>query len=295
MDDKFVLFHLEGGLGKHIAATAVAKCIKNNHPDRQLIVVCAYPEVFLNLPCVDRVYRIGMTPYFYQDYIQNGDIIIYKHEPYFTTSHIKKEKPLIQNWCELYNLEFTGETPEIIFNLRQKQFGTAKWQRSKKIFLIHTNGGPLEGQQFPYSWSRDMPFNIAQEVADELSPYFHIIQVCRDQAQALRGVEVVSEKMSNTELLFLNAMATKRLLIDSCLQHGAAALGLPSTVLWIGTSPKTFGYNLHINIEAKMPEKVKLPDSYLFDYSFHGPLHECPFNESDFFDAQEIAATVRNQ
>jgi hypothetical protein len=49
---KFALFHLEGGLGKHISATAVAKCIKNNHPDRDLIVVCAYPGVFLNLPFV---------------------------------------------------------------------------------------------------------------------------------------------------------------------------------------------------------------------------------------------------
>ena len=48
--NKFAIFHIEGGLGKHIAATAVAKCIKNNHPDRELIIVCAYPEIFLNLP-----------------------------------------------------------------------------------------------------------------------------------------------------------------------------------------------------------------------------------------------------
>ena len=47
--EKYSIFHVEGGLGKHIAATAVAKTIKNNYPDRKLIVVCAYPEVFLNL------------------------------------------------------------------------------------------------------------------------------------------------------------------------------------------------------------------------------------------------------
>ena len=40
----YSIFHLEGGLGKHIEATAVAKCIKNNHPQRKLIVICAYPE-----------------------------------------------------------------------------------------------------------------------------------------------------------------------------------------------------------------------------------------------------------
>ena len=69
--EKYSLFHIEGGLGKHVAATAVAKCIKNNHPDRKLIVVCAYPEVYLNLRFVDRVYRIGNTPYFYNDYIKD--------------------------------------------------------------------------------------------------------------------------------------------------------------------------------------------------------------------------------
>ena len=64
MEKKYSLLHSERGLGKHVCATAVAKCIKTNHPDRELIVVCAYPEVFLNLPFVDRVYRIGITPYF---------------------------------------------------------------------------------------------------------------------------------------------------------------------------------------------------------------------------------------
>ena len=69
---KYAIFNIQGGIGKHIAATAVAKCIKNNFPDRELIVVCAWPSPFINLDFVDRVYKEGMTPYFYQDY----DIII---------------------------------------------------------------------------------------------------------------------------------------------------------------------------------------------------------------------------
>jgi len=40
---KNVVFFLQGGIGKHIASTAVAECIKNNYPDRDLIVVCPYP------------------------------------------------------------------------------------------------------------------------------------------------------------------------------------------------------------------------------------------------------------
>jgi len=82
MEKKYSIFHIEGGLGKHVAATAVARCIKNTHPDRELVIVCAWPEVFINLDFVDRVYRLGNVPYFYQDYIDGKDSLIFKHEPY---------------------------------------------------------------------------------------------------------------------------------------------------------------------------------------------------------------------
>lgn len=290
--EKYSLFHLEGGLGKHVAATAVAQCIKNNYPHRKLIVVCAYPEVFLNLECVDRVYRIGTTPYFYQDFIQNKDTLIFKHEPYFTTDHVHKLLPLIENWCKLYNLNFSGERPQLIFNFRQIQFGMKKWKRDRPILLLHTNGGPLKEQPYPYSWTRDIPTPLASEIIAALSSQYHIIQVCRNQEQVLPGTEAVIEPMSNMELFSLLAMSARRILIDSSLQHAAAALNLPSTVLWIGTSPEIFGYPLHNNIQAKLPEKVKLPDSYLFDYSFNGMLHECPVLDRKMFDETEVINSI---
>ena len=136
MENNYSIFHLEGGLGKHILATAVAKCIKNNHPDRKLIVVCAYPEIFLNLDFVDRVYRIGMTPYFYEDYIKDKDSLIFKHEPYFTSDHINKKLPLIINWCKLLGLDYSNEKPTLSFNLRQKQIAINKWSREKPVLVI---------------------------------------------------------------------------------------------------------------------------------------------------------------
>ena len=67
MKEKYSIFHIQGGLGKHIAASAVAKCIKNNHPSRKLIVVSVYTDVFMNLPFVDRVYQLNNTNYFYEE------------------------------------------------------------------------------------------------------------------------------------------------------------------------------------------------------------------------------------
>jgi hypothetical protein len=292
MNNKYSIFHLEGGLGKHILATAVAKCIKNNHPDRELIVVCAYPEVFINLDYVSRVYRIGTTPYFYQDYVLNRDSLLFKHEPYFTTDHIHKKKHLIENWCNLYDLNYNGEYPELIFNVRQKQFGLRKWSRSKPIMVLQSNGGPLKEGKYPYSWSRDMPPYIVEGLINHYKNDYHIFHICNDKAITYDGAEVVKEPMLNMELLSILLVSSKRILIDSCLQHASAALGLKSTVLWVGTDPKVFGYELHDNIKCKDLGDFKLPDSYLFNFSFNGELYECPSIDGDLFDLDRIIDSI---
>lgn len=296
-NNKYSIFHIEGGLGKHIAATAVARAIKKNHPDRELVVVCAYPEIYINLDFIYRVYRHGNTPYFYQEYIKNVDFLIFKHEPYFTTEHIKKELPLIENWCKLYNLDYSGESPEVKFNFRQQQYNVNKWVRNKPVLLIQTNGGPLNEQPFPYSWTRDMPQYIYQPIIDVFSETYHIIQVCRNESQAIQhpGVEVVHGQLTNMELFGLVNYSHKRLLIDSSLQHIAKALNKQSTVLWVGTDPKVFGYDTHINIKANLNDSnFKLPDSYLFDYNFLGTLHECPvFDQTSMFDVNEIIESLK--
>lgn len=292
---KYSLFHVEGGLGKHVASTAVAQCIKNNFPDRELIVVCAYPEVYLHLPFIHRVYRLGNTPYFYQDYINGKDTKIFKAEPYFTDDHIHKKLPLIENWCKLHQLEYGGQLPSLNPNIRQYQNGITRWHRDKPIFLINTNGGPLQGQPYPYSWARDMPFELALKIVEPYRNTHHIMQVCREGCGIIPGVEVINMPLSNIELFLLLLKTDKRVLIDSSLQHAAKAFGLRSTVLWVTTSPKLFGYDTHFNVVAKLPEDIKLPDSYLFDYNFHGELHECPLFNLDIFDIDEIISTINLQ
>lgn len=95
--NRYVVFYIESSLGKHIVAIAVTKYIKNNYENRELIVVCVYPKVSLNLSYVSRVCKIGFTSYFYQDFILNKDTLLFKHEPYFTTFHTHKQQSLISN------------------------------------------------------------------------------------------------------------------------------------------------------------------------------------------------------
>jgi hypothetical protein len=232
-----------------------------------------------------------MTPYFYDDFINGKDTIIFKQEPYFTTDHIHKNLPLIETWCKVHGLKYSGEKPELIFNIRQQQLGFRKWKRDRPVMVIQTNGGPMKDQPFPYSWTRDMPWPIANQIVQAFASQYHIIQICRQPDQGISGAEVITENLSNMELMSLLLQSQKRVLIDSCLQHAAAAVNLPSTVLWIGTSPKIFGYDLHTNILANLPDS-KLPDSYLFDYNFHGMVHECPLLDLNIFDESEVLNSI---
>jgi hypothetical protein len=181
---------------------------------------------------------------------------------------------------------------ELVFNIRQQQYGFKKWKRDRPIAVIQTNGGPLTEQPYLYSWTRDIPSHISNDVVSYLNQNYHVIQICRAPEQAIPGAEAIFEPMSNMELLSLLLFSEKRVLIDSSIQHAAAALNLKSTVLWVGTSPKIFGYELHNNIVAQLPSEVKLPDSYLFDYNFHGANHECPLLDLNIFDSAEILNSI---
>ena len=291
--EKYIIWHIQGGLGKNIAGTSLCADIKKKYPDRKLIMVVSYPEAFLSNPIIDRVYAINQAPYFYEDYIEGKDVIIFRHEPYNQTDHITKKKHLVNNWCDLLGIEYKQQQPVLYPNYPQKMT-TGLWQRSKPIMVIQTGGGPMQGQKFSYSWTRDMPIEIAKEVVKQYSQEYHIIQVTRPDGYRLDGVETVNQVLSNMELFALLVSSRKRVLIDSCLHHAAAALKLQSTVLWVGTSPTVFGYNIHKNIIAKLPQKAsQLIGSYLFDYQFENNMHECPYIDvKDMFNIEEILKDI---
>jgi len=289
-EKKYAIFQIQGGLGKHIAATAVAKAIKAAYPERELIVVCAWPELWASLPFVYRVFPLGNTQYFYEEYIDGKDSLIFANEPYFTTTHVNKTHRLVESWCMMYGIPYNGETPMLKINPEQKKsirnFYESKFE-GKPFLLMHTNGG-LYTSERPYSWARDMPFDVATKVAKHFSKTHFIMQVTRPASPRIEGVFVRHEQLSNTELMGLLELTDKRLFIDSSLQHGAAAFGLPSTVLWNATSSVIFGHSIHDNIQAKEKPKKSLPGSYLFDYQFDANENEFPYEDDDLKDLYNV-------
>lgn len=298
--NRYCIFHVQGGIGKHIAATAVARAIKSSHEDRKLIVVCAYPDIFINLSYVHRVYTIGATQYFYQEYVQDKDSLLFHNEPYLTTDHIHKRKPLVESWCSMYGITYSGQKPDLVFNKLQFDLSKQYWKRDKPVMIIHTNGGLMTLDAKPYCWTRDMPPELAQKLVDHYKSKYHVIQLTKLNSPKLDGAEHVfatpEQSLSLMEYFSIVLHAKKRILIDSSVQHAAAALKKKSTVLWNGTSPKVFGYDLHDNITANIPYECKLPGSYLFDFDFDGNETEYPYEEgTELYDIDQIMASVDAQ
>jgi hypothetical protein len=300
-DKKYSIFILQGGLGKSIAATAVAQAIKNNYQDRLLLVVTPWPELWVNLPFVHRVFPAGNVNYFYEEYVKDKGSLIFANEPYFTSSHVNMELPLIESWCNLYQIKFSGEKPMIRINSEQKKairnFYEPQFE-GKELMIIHTCGG-LYTNEKPFCWQRDMPQDIAVKVAKHFKQKgMFVMQITRPASYRIPDVFVRSEQLSQTELTGILELSSKRLLIDSCLQHASCAMDLPSTVLWHGTNPKLFGHSIHNNIRAKEKPRKPIPSSFLFDVSFDGNEAEWTYeegDEKDLFSVDEIIASLEAQ
>jgi len=300
-DKKYAIVQISGGLGKHIALTAGLQVIKNNYPDRDIIAVVAWPELFASLPFVHRVYPLGNTSYFYDTYIQDQDSLIFAQEVYFTTPHIMKQKPMIESWCQMYGLTYGNEQPVLKINPEQrrtiKNFYDPVFE-GKELMIIHTNGGLFTSER-PYAWPRDLPFDVASKVAKHFKQKgMFVMQVTKPASPKIPDVFVRNEQLSNTELCGLVELSSKRLLIDSSLQHTAAAFSLPSTVLWNATSSVIFGHKIHDNVQAKPKPAKSLPGSYLFDYQFDSNENEFPYEEEDLkdlFNVDQVIASLENQ
>jgi len=293
---KFAVFHIEGGIGKNVAATAVIEAYKREHTDRQIIVVTAWSQVFENNPNVDRVYIHGQTPYFYKDYIYNKDVVVFAHDPYKETPHVTQQQHLIETWCEMVGVGHKGELPRLSINFREEEIARNLMANDtgKPILLFQPFGGPgKHSQEFPYSWTRDIHPAIAQSIVNVLSQKYHVVHICYDFHPTLNDCVRVDQELPKNVLFALLNNSDDRILVDSSLQHAAVALNKRSTVVWVATNPTIFGYELHRNVTPNKRFLEGTKHSYLFDYNFTGDIGECPYNNpNEIFNASDIIGTM---
>lgn len=290
----YIVFHIDGGIGKNIAASAVAAAIKKSYPDHKLIIVTAWIEPWFNNPNVYRVFHTSQTVYFYQDYIAGKETKVFMLDPYRTNSFVHKEKSLIEIWCDLFNIEYDGEQPELFFNAREHEFVRNQIIQNRPVFILQTNGGMMNNPN-GISWSRDLPLPIAQEVVNHFAQNHLVLHLKQDGQPPLANTTAFTPSLREAMLTIFYSQ--KRLFIDSFAQHAAAAMNKPSVVTWITNMPNVFGYNLHTNIVTeKEYDFDTLRFSYLENFDITGTILQCPFKDmNELFDAKHLISEISKQ
>jgi len=289
------IFIIEGGIGKSVMATAVCAAIKKKYPKDKLVVVTAYTDVFTNNPNVDRIVNFGATSYFYTDFIEGGKLKnLFVHNPYVQTEFILEESHLIKIWCEMYNLPYNGEMPELFLSKREKEFYLRDFNVNKPIMFVQTNGG-ADNQATLYSWARDIPFDTAQEVVNAFKDEYTIFHIRRQNQLGLFNTTPLTA--SFREIAAVLEKGQKFLFMDSFAQHTAAAYKIKSTVCWIANNPTLFGYEWNDNIVSNPFTAVPdLRNSYLSKYNIVGDPLEFPYNdEKEIFNVEQLIESIKKQ
>lgn len=285
----FAILHVEGGVGKNVMATAVVRAINAQHPERKIIVVTAHPDIWLNNQRVHKIVQFGAISYFFKDYIGDKNSLLYLQDPYKHTDYIYRRRHVTDIWCELCGVKWDGPNPELYFTQLENDFCQTMINRDERPILMINAFGGAENQQHKYSWARDIPPITAQRVIETLSDRFRVIQIRRQDQIALNGAESFVTNIRQTALMLLHS--DRRLLIDSYLQHVAAAFGLRSTVLWGCNSPVALGYEIHSNIYGNFTAG-DLKNSVYEPYDIVGDPTQIASSPADMYNLDSIIKSL---
>ncbi len=290
-----IIFQIDGGLGKSIMGTAMVKVIRKRYKNSHIVVVTAYPDVFLNNPNVDECFHTNQMGGAYLKYIKDQDCKIFVEDPYRRSEFIlEKPKNLLKTWCELFGLRYNNEQPQIYLTQPEIDYFSPYYQTDKPILAMQVNGGPA-GLGYQYAWTRDIPELNILEIIEHYKNDYTIIHIKRedqkiypDTMQALDGFRSIA---------ILLQLSNKRLLIDSFAQHMAAALNLKSTVCWIQTKPETFGYKLHDNIKSNpFTKEPNLTSAVYNPFGLSEDIHNIPYNDlKEIFNTNKIIESINKQ
>jgi ADP-heptose:LPS heptosyltransferase len=287
-----VIFQIDGGLGKSIMATAVLKAIRKEYKKANIIVVTAYPDVFIANPNVNKVLSFDQLNGIYSQYVIGKDAKVFVSDPYHTSDYITESGHLIKIWCESYGIEYHGEMPELFLLKAEKEYFEPFYRLDKPILAIQPNGGAIN-QPLKYSWTRDIPTPIVEQVIEHFKNDYAILHIKREDQLMYNNTLQALDKFRSIAVLL--SLSKKRLLIDSSAMHIAASLNLPSTVAWVGTNPKVFGYEIHKNIVANEPTRESnFQHPHYQKYLLYQDISTIPYNDlNEVFDINKIINSLK--
>lgn len=239
---KGIVVHLQGGLGKCIIFTAVAKCFKETYPDKELIVISGFPEVFVNNPNVDHNYGF-ITPELWQRYYGNPDYEVFAQDPYMEDDWIKnKSRHLSEIWCQMLGLICSGTNPELFFSGPELDELNLMIQTDKPICVVQSSGGANPKSR---SWTRNPPRGEFDEYLSQYLESHFIVHLCVPDTPGLQNIHQRIDILNRRQAMCLVYYAPMFIGIDSYGMHTRAAnslSGATTIFLPLAESKERLGY-----------------------------------------------------
>lgn len=296
----------QGGLGKAICMTAVARAIKEQHPGCELLVRTLYPDTCKGLPFVDQFF--GMEPRSYmRKEIADAEYI--RTEPYLDLAWRQGKEHLIDTWCRLIGVNPPKEKRGTITLTDQERDDAAKLlgKVGRPVVAIQWIGGTSNHNPGAanalarLNQARHLRQAVAQEIVDNLvKEGVSVIQMSLPTEPRLKNVITLDDnRVMPTRLIFSILERCDGLVaIDSFANHAWAALGKKdAVVLWGYSSPVNYGYAGNNNMTAtrtkcKTPH-CNRPETHLGDILGNGEPWTCPHGgECMKFDPKAVSDAV---
>jgi len=287
--DNIVLV-VDGGIGKNIVSTVIIRNIAKKYPNKRLIVIAGYPDIFLNNPHIYRVFKFNNPLYFYEDYIKNSKSHVIKIEPYYHADYLYKKRHLADVWCEMAGVPCDNITPELYFLENEKKMAQLfiEKNKDKKIILLQCTGGinPDENTKEKQiaskasMYRRNLSIKTGKIITKQLNAKgYKVFSVQLPNQPKIEGTEICNFPIRS--IMGLLPYVKGVICIDSFLQHAAAAVGKKALVLWGGTHPTCLGYPSNINLTREVCDNpfCHRPNSYMFDIQPHGFMWDCPHGD----------------
>tara|TARA_Y100000361_G_scaffold36945_1_gene31550 strand:+ start:276 stop:1142 length:867 start_codon:yes stop_codon:yes gene_type:complete len=286
-----VIFDVRGGIGKVIASTAVVAGIRKRHTKDKIIVVSPFPEIYKNNFNIDHNYHLDDISTIYNLHIKNQRVQYYAQEPYLTDGFLNREMDLVTSWYSLYDMHHINkENPAIYLDESEDEIAKRAFKTGNPILALHTHGGN-EGSE--YNWAKDLPDCVVEKVIEEFKDKYDIFHIKTNNQISYDNTIPANQDIRSIATLI--KMSNKRLFIDSFPQHMARALYKKSTVCWIATSPKNFGYDYHDNILCNVYERETVPTHYQ-QYNLREDRDNLPFGDEErIFDVDKIIESIKKQ
>jgi len=281
-----ILLGINGGIGKGIAATGAVRIAHEN--GHTVDVITAHPSIWEGNPHVNKVYDWNRVEYIEQ-FIKDYDDV-YLQDPYKDARFLLGECDLTATYNNMLNGILEPAAPQVFLNKAETLYVKELLKGIEKpIMVVQTNGGLNEG----YAWNRDLPLEEAVEVLNHFQEEFEIIHLRMNGQLEIGNIKHTAE-LNLRQCLVVLQMSSKRLLIDSVYNHAAAAMNLPSTVLWVLTEPSKFGYKMHDNIMCNEPELKNMDRLEQLFTGLDANTDKCPFGQDQkIFDVEKVVESLK--